>query len=79
MLLGINRYFLMGFLNYQLGLGSLLLWLALYWRFKPRLNVARISPLTAFGVVVSQIHLSSIAILVLVVGSDALVDAIDAR
>ncbi len=76
LLLGINRYFLLGFLNYQLALGLLLLWLAMYWGFKPRLNMVRIAALAAFGVFLSQVHLSSIAILVIVVGSDALVDAI---
>ncbi|MGA2700249.1 MAG: hypothetical protein ABSH35_04035 [Isosphaeraceae bacterium] len=78
LLLGLNRYLMLGFLNYQLALGLLLFWLALYFRFKPRLDAPRIMGLTAFGVVLSQVHMSSIAILVLVVGSDALIDAIAA-
>jgi hypothetical protein len=77
LLLGINRYFLTGYLNYQLGLGLVFLWLALYWRFKSRPNPARVAWLIVFGVVLSQIHLSSIAVLTIVVGWDALADALD--
>jgi len=77
LLLGINRYFLTGYLNYQLGLGLVFLWLALYWRFKSRPDPARVACLMVFGVVLSQIHLSSIAVLTVVVGWDALADAID--
>jgi hypothetical protein len=76
LLLGINRYFLTGYINYQLGLGLVFLWLALYWRFKSRPSPVRVAWLMAFGLLVSQVHLSSVAVLTIVVGWDAVADAI---
>jgi hypothetical protein len=75
LLLGINRYFLVGYLNYQLGLGLAFFWLALFWHFKTRPSWSRFIGLAALGVALSQVHLSSIAFLVIVVACDAVADA----
>jgi hypothetical protein len=76
LLLGINRYYLTGYLNYQFALGLIFLWLAMYWRVKRAPSPSSVAGLVIFGLLASQVHLSSIAVLSIVVGCDALCDAV---
>ena len=71
-LLGFNRYFFLGFFNYTIGIGLLLIWLAAYRRIKARPTLLSLIALGVCGIVLAVVHLSTIIILAVIVAASCL-------
>ena len=71
-LLSASPFFLKGLVNYQIGVGALLLWAAAWWPRRERTTVWGRVALVAGITLLTLIHLSSAAVALLLTGVDAL-------
>ena len=71
-LLGFNRFFFLGFFNYTVGIGLLLIWLAAYRRVEAQPTPLSLIALGGCGIVLAVVHLSTIIILAVILATNCL-------